>query len=30
MTKVKNILRIAWDIICALVEIINENRKEEK
>lgn len=30
MTKVKNILRIAWEIICVLVEIISENQKEEK
>ena len=28
MTKVKNVLRIVWDVICVLVEIINENRKE--
>ncbi len=30
MTKVKNVLRIAWEIICVLAEIINENRKEGK
>ena len=28
MTKVKNVLRIVWDVLCVLVEIINENRKE--
>lgn len=30
MTKVKNVLRIVWDVLCVLVEIINENRKEGK
>ncbi len=30
MTKVKNVLRIAWDIICALAAIINESQKGEK
>ena len=28
MTKVKNVLRIVWDVLCVLVEIIYENRKE--
>ena len=30
MTKVKNVLRIVWEVLCVLVEIINENRKEGK
>ena len=30
MTKVMNLLRIAWEIICVLAEIIIDNRKEGK
>lgn len=29
MTKVVNVLKIVWDIICAVAEIINDNRKGE-